>query len=404
MASTNGITVRSATTADRPAIVQLVETCFGMRYDKDELEHQPGIFPVERALVAMDGDRIVGHTVDRTMIVTVPGERTVEACGVSAVVVAPTHRRRGILRELYTRQHERTEADGLPLTIFTASEGTIYGRFGYAPSIESSTFEIHDPRRAEFRPGTPDPGGVELAEPAEAEAEAHLREVYDRWRRLVPGAQERPPAKWSLLMADPERNRDGASSLFALTHPDGYVLYRRRWSESGNTAFVVEFRAVTTEAHIALWRMLLSLDLVHRIEGSISDDDALPYLLTDPRLVRITRRHDELWTRIMDVPAALSARTYRHDLDVTLAVADSFRNKGGTFALRVRDGIAECEPTDRAPDLELGIDVLGGLYFGAHRARAFAAANRIQVKDAAALRAFDDALTTDRTAELGWFF
>ncbi|MFJ4656699.1 GNAT family N-acetyltransferase [Nocardia sp. NPDC088792] len=401
MATTNGITVRSATKDDFPAIVQLLETCFGMRYDQVELEHIPDLFPAERAFVAVDGDQIVGHTVDRTMTFTVPGEHTVQACGVSAVSVAPTHRRRGILRSLYTELHRRVEDDGLPLTVFTASEGTIYGRFGYAPSLAENWVEI-DRRRAEFRPGTPDPGGVRIA--ALADSKDHLREVYDRWRRLVPGGQERPEANWEMWFGDPERYREGASSLFVLTHPDGYVLYRRKYEEHKSTAIVADFRAVTPEAHLALWRVLLSLDLLTKVEAPLTDGDPLPYLVTDPRLVKVTERFDTLWTRVMDVPAALTARSYQADLDTVISVDDPFRNAGGTFALRIRDGVAECARTDRTPELELGLDVLGGLYFGGHRARTFAAANRIQAKDPAVLRAFDQAFTTDRDAQLGWFF
>ncbi|MGV9413003.1 GNAT family N-acetyltransferase [Nocardia sp. NPDC003693] len=397
----SNIILRSATENDFPAIVQLAEICFGMRYDPPEIENIPGIFPIERAIVAVDDGQIVGHTVDRVMTVTVPGEATVQAAGVSSVTVAPTHRRRGILRSLYTEQHARTEAEGLPLTIFTASEGTIYGRFGYGPATAMNEVSI-DRHRAEFRSTTPDPGGVRLA--TVDASKDHVREVYDRWRRLVPGGQDRPDANWNIWFADPDRYRDGASTLFVLTHPDGYALYRRKWGEHENVTTVAELRAVTAEAHIALWRVLLSLDLTDRIEASLTDDDPLPYLLTDPRLVRVKGRYDGLWLRVMDVPTALTARTYTGNLDVVLGVEDSFREAGGTFALRVRDGVAECEPTTRPADVELSIDTLGSLYLGAHRARVLATANRIQAKDAERLAAFDRALTTDRDAELGWFF
>ncbi|SUA76197.1 Enhanced intracellular survival protein [Nocardia otitidiscaviarum] len=402
MASTHGITIRSSTRDDWPAVVNLLETSFGQRYDPAELDIIPDIFTPDRALLAMDGDRIVGHAVDRRMTVTVPGEGTVLASGISAVSVAPTHRRRGILRALYTEQHARTEAEGLPLTMFTASEGTIYGRFGYGTAIERDFISI-DRHRVQFRPTTLDPGGVEIA-PVDEATQARIRDVYDRWRRLVPGAQERPDPAWRLCFADPPRYRGGASTLYALLHPDGYVLYRREWGEKESVATVWEFRAVTAEAHAALWRVLLGLDLVDRVVCDLADNDPLPYLLTDPRLVQVTGRRDHLWVRIMDVPAALTARTYRCDLDVIVAVHDPFRDAGGTFALRVRDGIAECEPTTRSADLELGTAELSSLYLGGHRARVLAAANRIQVKDPAHLRAVDEAFATDRDPELGWFF
>ncbi|APB01800.1 GNAT family N-acetyltransferase [Nocardia seriolae] len=402
MASTNGFTVRSARAEERAEIIRLSEIAFGMRVNPADTEYGTQVFPTDRALVAVDGDQIVGHANDRVMTVTVPGERTIQASGVTSVVVAPTHRRRGILRALYTELHRRSESEGLPLTIFTASEGTIYGRFGYGPTVVANEVSIRG-RKAEFRSTTPDPGGVRMA--TREQAEAVLPEIYDRWRRLVPGAQIRPEARWQQRVFADAVQSEGGSPLFFLVHPDGYAVFRRAWSDEGkNTASIHELRAVTPEAHIALWRVLLSMDLVDSIEAELTDHDPLPYLVTNPRLVKTTGRHDALWARIMDVPAALTARTYQRDLDVVLSVDDPFRDAGGSFALRIRDGIAECERTDRTPDLALGIDVLGSIYFGAYRARVFAAANRVQVKDPAGLRAFDEAFASDRDAELGCFF
>ncbi|MFD0361562.1 GNAT family N-acetyltransferase [Nocardia sp. GCM10030253] len=396
-----GITIRSATEGDAAGIGLVVQTSFGTRPDESLGEPYRRLFPPQDAIVAVDGERVVGHVESTTMTLTVPGERTVEACGIAGVVVAPTHRRRGILRAMYTEQHQRIEAAGLPLTIFTASQGGIYGRFGYGPAIRENAVSI-DRRFAEFLPSTPDPGGVELA--VLAEATERVRAIYDRWRRPTPGAQVRPDARWEVTFLDPERFRDGGTDLFVLLHADGYVLYRYRYRDSVRIADVVEMRTVTADAHAALWRTLCGLDLITRIDAELPDNDPLPYLLTDPRLVRTNQRYDGLWLRLMDVPAALSARSYLRDLDVVFAVTDPFRNAGGTFALRVRDRVADCTPTTRAADVELGIDVLGSMYLGAYPARVFAAANRLQAKDSGQVRAIDEAFGAERDAELGWFF
>ncbi|MFE1591163.1 GNAT family N-acetyltransferase [Nocardia sp. NPDC058705] len=401
MASAKSVTVRAAVQGESATITGLQEAGFGIRFGGDEEEFRGEVFPVERSLVAVEGDRIVGHTVDRTMTVTVPGERTVRACGVAGVVVAATHRRRGILRELYEAQHARTEADKLPLTIFTASEGTIYGRFGYEVAILDTAISI-DTRRVEFRSTTPDPGGVTLE--TLADAAPRIREIYERWQKVTPGAQERPDAKWDMFFADIERHRKSATTLFVLLHADGYALYRRSRREDRDIASVWEFRAVTPDAHAALWRVLLGMDLVDTVEAEIADDDPLAHMLTDPRAVQLTRRGDSLWARVMDVPAALTARTYRADLDTVLAVHDPFRGAGGSFALRIRDGIAECEPTTRPATLSFDINILGALYFGGQRASTFAAAHRLKSEDPTVLRAFDEAFTADRAPQLGWFF
>ncbi|WP_406279213.1 GNAT family N-acetyltransferase [Nocardia sp. NBC_00881] len=404
MVIASGVTLRSASEQDTAAIRLLLATSFGGTPEPDPVivEQAARLWPVERALVAVDADRIVGHTREATMTLTVPGERTVQACGIAAVAVAPTHRRRGILRAMYTEQHQRTETAGLPLTIFTASQGSIYQRFGYGPTVVQNRVSI-DRRFAEFLPTAPDPGGVHLT-PLE-DAIPLLPPIYDRWRRLTPGAQVRPDPAWTINLAHLAADRTSETTgVFALVHPDGYALYRYHHRASGMEAEVIELRAVTTHAHAALWRTMLGLDLVHTVHATISSDDPLPYLLTDPRLVRTTGRYDGLWARLMDIPAALSARTYRRDLDIVLAVTDPFRNAGGSFALRVRDGIPECEPTTRTADVELGIDVLASMYLGAHRARALSAAHRLQAEDSRQLHALDEAFGTDRDAVLGWYF
>ncbi len=401
MTETSGITLCSGTAADAEAVRLLGDTSFGVVSDPVEIERNRRVFALENGLVARDGDRIVGYTATYTQTLTVPGGHPVQVESIANVAVAPTHRRRGILRAMYTEQHRRTEAKKLPLTIFTASQGGIYGRFGYGPAIGQQHIRF-DRRFARFHSGTPDPGGVTLT--STDRARHIVPAIYDRWRRVQPGAQLRPEPAWDALFADQPRYRGGGTELFAFTHADGYALYRYHRRESGSAIEVVELRAVTPDAHAALWRALSTLELFDRIEAVIAPDDPLPHLFTDPRLVQTTALRDALWLRIMDVPAALTARSYEADLDVVVAVRDPFRAAGGVFALRVRDGRAECAPTTREADVELDIDVLGSVYLGAHRVRRMAAAHRIRAKDSSAPRALDLAFQADRDPVLGWPF
>jgi len=207
-----------------------------------------------------------------------------------------------------------------------------------------------------------------------------------------------------LTFADPEERRDGASALFFLVHPDGYATFRRKGSDAEPVAVVEELVAITDDAHAALWRTLCGLDLTHRIETVQHPDDPLRLLLTDYRLPRTTSRVDELWLRIMDVPAALTARDYAADLDTVLTVRDPFRSAGGTFALTVRNGRARCVRTDSAPVITLDLDALSALYLGAHRARTFAAAGRVEARSAGDIDDLDRAFDVARPAMLGWHF
>jgi predicted acetyltransferase len=62
--------------------------------------------------------------------------------GLSMVGVAPTHRRRGVLRAMYVELHQRIADAGYPLAGPTASEGGIYGRFGYGPATMERVLTI----------------------------------------------------------------------------------------------------------------------------------------------------------------------------------------------------------------------------------------------------------------------
>ena len=167
---------------------------------------------------------------------------------------------------------------------------------------------------------------------------------------------------------------------------------------------ITKFAAVTPQAHIALWRVLLGMDLIEKVVTWTHPDDVLPYLLTDPRLVRTTLVEDALWLRILDVPAVLEARSYAADLSVVLDVSDGVLGGGGRYELDVRNGKAQCVRTDAAADVHTELSVLGSLYMGIHRASSFATANRLRCDDPEVVAALDAAFTTDVPAELGFGF
>ena len=86
---------------------------------------------LDRTIGAYDGDRVVGGGAAFSFELTVPGGRAVKAAGVTNVGVMPTHRRRGILRQMMARQLADVRSRGEPIAILWASEGSIYQRFGY---------------------------------------------------------------------------------------------------------------------------------------------------------------------------------------------------------------------------------------------------------------------------------
>lgn len=395
-------TVRTATDDDWPAIELLENTGFGTVLHPDGVAAFRSLVPADGTVVACDGTTVIGVAFYLDLRLTVPGGAILPAAGISGVVVAPTHRRRGVLRAMYDELHRRIADSGYPIAVLTASEGGIYGRFGYGPATVDHQLSV-DRRFAVLHADAPDPGGVRLVKPAVCGGD--FAAVYDRWRATTPGALVRPQPLWDDLLADRLEDRVGGTALFALLHPDGYALYRVHGAQP-KTARVEELRAVTAAAHAALWRTLLGLDLIQDVVVGTYPDDPLPYLLTDSRLARTTGRKDHMWLRMMDVPAVLQARRYGCELSVVLQVHDQFRGDGGRFALTVRDGRASCARTETPADVELDLDVLGSLYLGAYRASAMARAGRLRcAADAAAVvRRLDAAFVSDIPAQLGFFF
>lgn len=393
--------LRSATDFDWPAMNRLAATCFGGFRPREVDEMWRTMTPADGAVVVCDGPDIVGMSLYRDLQLTVPGGGILRTAGVTWVAVAPTHRRQGLLREMFCDLHRRMADSRYPIAGLLASEGGIYGRFGYGPATIGQRLRV-ERRQAQLRPDVPDPGGVRVV--SLQQHREQLSDIFERWRQRTPGGLYSPPALWDEVLADRETARHGGSPFFALLHADGFAMYRVHGDTTEKSVEVTKFAALTKDAFIALWRVLLGLDLMDTITIDTHPDNPLPYLLTDARRVQTTACEDALWLRILDIPAVLEARTYPVDLSAVLEIPGDDLGGGGRFALDIREGRARCVPTNVAPDVHVGRSELGSLYLGAHRASAFAAAHRLRCNDLALLRHLDNAFETDVPAELGYGF
>jgi predicted acetyltransferase len=295
---------------------------------------------------------------------------------VTWVGVLPTHRRRGLLTSLMTQLlgdlHERGEA----VAALWASEGAIYQRFGYGPAAWDIAMTI--PSRAPFtRTVTTD--GVALAAPDAAV----LAPIHERVAATTPGWFARDDAWWSYRLFDPESRRSGASPLrCVLAGDDGYALYstKQEWSNGGSssTVHVRELVASNPEVRARLWRYLLDLDLMKTVKTHLTAvDEPLLHLLAEPRAT-VPVLKDNLWVRLVDVAAALSARSYATDVDVVLEVSDETCpwNAG---RLRLTGGLdgATCTATTDEAEVAVRATDLGAAYLGGTTLTSRAAAGHV---------------------------
>ena len=238
---------------------------------------------------------------------TIPGG-VLPAAGVTAVGVQPTHRRRGILRRMMRAQLDAIHDRGEPLAILWASEGQIYQRFGYGLATMAARIEVARDRSAFRAPHTP-AGTIRLIDVDEAKR--LLPPIHDAVRPRRPGFFNRTPAFWDgEVFYDPEHWRHGASAAWYAVHevagePDGYARYRIRdkWDDAGpnSTIVVTDLVAENPAAHLDVWRFLLDIDLIARIEAwNVAPDDPIVLAVAEPRRLGIGLG-DGMWLRVVDV-------------------------------------------------------------------------------------------------------
>ena len=115
---------------DLPGFLRADEYGFGYRHDYEPHMEWAGA-ELERTVAAFDGDQIVGTGRNYSLELTLPGGAIIPASGVSWISVRPTHRRQGILRSMMEYLLDESARREESVSMLTASEGGIYGRFGF---------------------------------------------------------------------------------------------------------------------------------------------------------------------------------------------------------------------------------------------------------------------------------
>lgn len=340
----------------------------------------------ERSIGVREDGAWVGTAGAFDFRLTVPGGAAVAAAGVTMVSVAATHRRRGVLTSMMRRQLDDVRSWGEPVAVLTASEPAIYGRFGYGAATFQVNAEIDTDRvRLSVPPGTDD---VRLAYAAPAEVLAACEAVFARLVPGRPGMLARQPGWDRLALLDPEKDRDGASPLQCVVarrdgEVTGYARFRVRpdWESAGPKGTVVldELAGLDAATEAALWRFLFDVDLTSTLTARGRPvDEAWQYQVSDIRRCRPTLR-DALYVRLVDVGAALAARTYRVPVDVVFEVEDDFCPwNAGRWRLSGDTKGASCERTSDAADLALSVRELGAAYLGGVGLAPLAAAGRVR--------------------------
>lgn len=339
---------------------------------------------------------------------SVPGG-DVEACAISSVTVAPTHRRRGLLRAVMSGELRTARAAGFPVAVLTVSESGIYGRFGFAPAAHAAHWRI-DARRAGWRGPVPE-GRIDYVT---RDAGREIAEtLHERVRTANAGEIDMPAGHWDRFFGTrPDAEKAEELRVLQYRAPSGEVeglaLYRVGENHddfAASTVDVVQLLAVTDAAYAGLWRFLLSMDLIGTVRaGELSVDEPLWWMLVDQRAAHISVR-DHQYVRILDAVAALGARDYAASDLLVLEVDDPLGIAGGRFVLDTRGGkavvaVADDGAVDGAV-VTLGVAELSALLLGGVSAETLARAGRLVTPDPLRVaRVF----STPRAPRLGFWY
>ena len=313
----------------------------------------------------------------------------VPVLAVTCVVTASTHQRQGLSRAMITEQLQLAKEQNLAIVALTASEGGIYGRYGFGQASWSNNLCVLT------RDFALKPQPAELVKTVRLNAvkpQKLLQSVsglYDRTQGNGDVSRNEPWWRMALRIAELRNfnhGRSGETYAFIATDLDapivldnnvsqvrGYVIYR---VETGDPAKIVvdDLIAETPAAYLALWNLLANVGLVGEVHCAARPiDEPLIHAVQDSRAVQLRNRTDNLWLRIIDVPMALAGRKYGAAGKVVLKISDDLGFIAGVFELTVTPDLAgqvkelnnEAELTE-GNCIEMSAQTLAMSYLGAN--------------------------------------
>jgi predicted acetyltransferase len=360
------------------------------------LGEEPSADEVESARRALRSRRLTGvfdrvgvtpdapvATVDSWVSeLTMSPERTLPLWSISAVTVAPTHRRRGIATAMLTGELRTAAAAGYALAGLTVTEATIYGRWGFSPAAWASHVVV-DTRRARWT-GPTAPGRLDFV--ARESLPERLAAVHERLRVRRPGAVPGWEGRWRGVAGLTPDAKD-AKKVRAVAYTDtagmerGIIVYTIEERDE-YTEHELQVRALFAdgdEALAALWRFAIEHDLVGKVTAELQPSvPPVQWMVSDRRAVTATLT-DHHWLRVLDVPRALASRGYAHSLDVVVGVDDALGFAEGAWRILIgADGEASVERTEAEPKVRMPVGSLASLLLGGVRATELATAGLVR--------------------------
>ena len=355
----------------------------------------------------------VGTSSGWVVDLTIPGRTSIPVWAVSTVTVAPSHRRKGIARSLVEAELRAAKELGVPAAILTASEASIYTRFGFSPATMQADWTI-DTRRAHWI-SRPPAGRVQLVDNDQLREQGG-HDLVERVRLETPGQIFFEKFHWNRLFGIYGENKGSDVRAVryddAAGNPQGFAIYKAVEGDHDTSIEVRYLVAATDDAYAALWRYLIEIDLVTSVKVLLRPiEEPVQWQISDARAATKSNETDLLWLRILDVKATLEARRYAESGVFVLEISDELGFADGTWLMSIdNEGVAVVTKPDAVDGFEdnnrlrMSVADLGAIYLGGFSATLLARAGRIEELEPGSAAAADASFRSGVTPWLSiWF-
>jgi predicted acetyltransferase len=268
------------------------------------------------------------------------GGHAVPTAGVAGVTVVAEHRGSGLLAGLFDEVLATVRSEGAVVSTLYPTVPGIYRRFGYELVGELLTLRIPLASLATIRPAA----GVTVRRATVADAPA-IRSTYDTWATQQNG----PLTRRGVSFPATDEELVGAFTGISLACSPagdvlGYALWNRNAGYDGSGVMGVDdLVAVSPAAASELFRFFGGFSsVVGHLDLETSGLD--PSLFAIPHGSWTQHRRRQYMLRLLDVPAALSRRSWPVDARVPFRVER--HGLDGSFLLEVDHHVGRCSPVD----------------------------------------------------------
>jgi predicted acetyltransferase len=244
------------------------------------------------------------------------------------------------------------------------------------------------------------------------------QKILDRVRLDTPGEIQLDGFLWKRLTGIVSDSDDKSKNIRAVRYddaegtPQGFAIYKVVETGSSFSAHRIDVDylvSATPDAANGLWRFLLEMDLVSEVHARLRPlTDPVVWQVADFRAVTRSDQRDHLWVRVLDVIAALEARTYSAPGKILLDITDPLGFSDGRFLLSITESgtatVTSGAGSDAAAHVSLSINEIGALYLGGTSAATLVAAGRVTELTQGAAEVIDASFRTARAPLLSFWF